>query len=440
VSVTSDPSSGPAFGPVATEERIAVLDVLRGFALLGIAIMNMGYFSMPMTADALEPRLFPAPHDRAAELFMSVLFAGKANSIFALLFGIGLTIQMDRAEAKGQEFTRMYLRRLLVLFVIGMVHAVFVWDGDVLHNYAVMGLLLLALRRVSNKALFAIAACSIGVPLLHTAYSMATNAPQTPSVAELAKLAHDDMRIFQHGTYWEQVGSRLYHLKLINFDMGMRGLGDPLLYMMLTTTIVMGLYVGRERILSNIEASASRIRRITWWCLGLGFGCALVASILVLLHKPEDHVSISDFFGGVFFTLNRPLLCVAYVGVIALLLLKAGPRRFLMILAPAGSMPLTNYLMQSLIATTLFNSYGFALFGRIGPLGNLFIAIALFSLQVVYSHHWMRRFQYGPLEWLWRYASYGKAPVMRRRFEVRPAVADGESALVGEMNIEPEVS
>lgn len=402
------------FGPVRPEERLVIIDVLRGFALLGIAIMNMAYFNSPMSADSLEPRLFPAAYDRAAEVFMTVFFAGKANSIFSLLFGVGLTIQMQRAEAKGQDVARMHWRRLGILFLIGAVHAIFIWDGDVLHNYAVMGIVLWALRRSSNRTLFSVIALSLAIPLGYLVYSTLANIPQSPSVAELAQLARDDMRIFQQGTYWEQVGARVWHLKLSYVDMGMRGLGQPLWYFMLTTTMVMGLYAGREKILSNIEANRERIRRITGWCLAIGLASALVAGILTLFHKPDDSLTPVSFLMAFLYTVNRPMLCIAYVGVLALLLLRPGSQRVLSWLGPAGRMPLTNYLMQSILATTLFNSYGFALFGRVGPLLGLGISIALFVLQVLYSHAWMRRFQYGPLEWFWRYAAYGQAPPMRR--------------------------
>src|SRR5262245_22420752 len=118
--------------PVSPEERIALLDVLRGFALLGIIIMNLPGFNTPWESCSLDPRLFPGLVDRAAALVMDFLVAGKANSTFSFLFGLGLTIQMHRAEARGGNIVPVYLRRLAFLFAIGAVHAVLVWSGDVL--------------------------------------------------------------------------------------------------------------------------------------------------------------------------------------------------------------------------------------------------------------------------------------------------------------------
>src|SRR5262245_45692227 len=147
-----------SFMPVASGERIVVLDVLRGFALLGIIIMNMGGFSLPADVGALEPRLFPGVADRAAELFMNTFFSGKANSLFSFLFGLGLTIQIARAEERGENVAPMYARRLVVLFLVGAAHAILIWNGDVLHNYAVLGLLLLVLRRASARVSFVLVA------------------------------------------------------------------------------------------------------------------------------------------------------------------------------------------------------------------------------------------------------------------------------------------
>src|SRR5688572_26292852 len=139
--------------PLIPEERIVVLDVLRGFALFGILVMNMSAFNRPWSSWAMQPRMFQGTVDLAFEFMKSTLFAGKANAIFSLLFGLGMAIQLNRATDRGGTMIPMYLRRLAVLFAIGAAHAVLVWHGDVLHIYAVLGLLLLAVRRVSDRGI-----------------------------------------------------------------------------------------------------------------------------------------------------------------------------------------------------------------------------------------------------------------------------------------------
>jgi uncharacterized protein len=222
------------------------------------------------------------------------------------------------------------------------------------------------------------------------------------------------MHIFQQGTYWEQVGARLFQMRIMHFVNAWNAHGEPIFAVQLMTTVMLGLYAGREKLLSNIEANLPRIRQLTGWTFALGALCAIGASVFLLLLKPGDTVTFTEVMLGILINLNRPLLCIAYIGIIVLLLQKPEPSRVLQIFAPCGSMPLTNYILQSVMATTLFYSYGFGLFGRVGPLVGFGIAVAIFAVQAVGSNWWVKRYQYGPLEWLWRYASYGKRPPLRR--------------------------
>jgi uncharacterized protein len=413
-SVGQEPTSqdAPTFRPVAPEERLVVLDVLRGFALLGIIIMNMAVFSLPWDAWALEPRLYPGFADRAAEFFMTTFFSGKANSIFSLLFGLGLTIQMARAEERGQKVVPMYVRRLVVLFLVGAAHCLLIWNGDVLHNYAVLGLLLLAVRRSSDRVIFALIGLSFIVPLARATYGIVTNEPPIHELPVFVERAHENLRIFQTGTYMDQVRLRISQTAEM-YTLSTRFIGAPMWYLTLTTTMLLGFYAGRKRLLADIPANAPRIRKVLWWSLGLGLACAASAAVLILLQKPTVVPTVTGLFIGLLYSLNRPLLCIAYVSGIALLLQKKRFEKLLMVLAAPGRMPLTNYLMQSLIATTIFNSYGLGLFGRVGPLLGMLVSVSIFVVQIFYSKWWLARFQYGPLEWLWRVAAYGEAPPMR---------------------------
>jgi uncharacterized protein len=405
--VTSAP-----LAPVAPGERIPVLDVLRGFALLGIIVMNMGGFSMPGSAGALDPRLFPGFADRAAEFFMTTFFAGKANSIFSFLFGLGLTIQMQRAEARGQRITALYLRRLFVLLLVGAAHGILLWDGDVLHVYAVLGLLLLAMRRAPNKLIFGVIALCLVAPVLRGGVALYTHEKPLYPVQFWVDLAHQHMRIFQQGTYAQQLAARLEGYER---GYGMIGTlrGHMWTYVSFSVTMLLGFYTGKMRILSDIAKNAPRLRKLTAWCLGFGVATATIMAILSALHRPTNVPTVRGFFLGLLFNVNRPLLCIAYIGAIALLLQSARFQRLLLVLANPGQMPLTNYLMQSVMATTIFYPYGFGLYGRVGPLLGLLVSVAIFGVQVVYSKWWLAHFQYGPLEWLWRAVTYGKLPPMR---------------------------
>jgi uncharacterized protein len=409
------PDPSPGLAPLVPEERIVVLDVLRGFALFGILVMNMKAFNMPWSSWAMQPRMFQGPLDRAFDFMKTALFAGKANAIFSLLFGLGMTIQLHRAATRGGRLVPMYLRRLAVLFVIGAAHLVLVWNGDVLHMYAVLGLLLLAVRRVPDRAIFALIAVLLIAPMLRAAWSLYFQEPPLHPVAHYEALAHAHMHVFQQGTYTAQIAARLGDLYEGYIEALPRLEGEIWMYASLAVTMLLGFVAGRRRLHEDVAAHAPAIRRVMVWCLGLGIAIAVSSAVLRMMQPPPTgRPTLSGFLMGVTFNLNRPLLCVGYVAALALLFQRARVRRVLLPLASAGAMPLTNYLLQSLIATTLFYSHGFALFGKVGPALGFAIAVAIFAVQIVLSRMWLAHYRFGPLEWLWRGAAYGKLPPIRR--------------------------
>jgi uncharacterized protein len=411
--MSEDPiQASPAFTPISPEERIAVLDVLRGFALLGILVMNMPAFNTPFSSWSLQPRLFPGPVDRAAMFVMELLVAGKANAIFSFLFGLGLTVQMQRADASGRGLAPVYLRRLAVLLVLGAAHGLLLWDGDVLHMYAVLGLLLLAVRRASDRLVLSIVALSLLAPLVRGGVALYFQETPRHPLPFWVQLAHEQMRIFQQGSYAEQVAARAFNVT--EWYSGIRRVqGIFWVYVSFTVSMLLGFLVGRRRMLENVAANAAWIRKATGWCLGLGILTAAGFATLSAIREPVGRPTVGGFFTGLLFNVSRPLLCIAYVGAIALLCQRARFWRVAGPLASVGRMPLTNYLLQSVFGTTLFYSYGFGLFGKVGPALGLVITAAIFAVQVVYSRWWMARFRFGPLEWLWRGATYGKLPALR---------------------------
>jgi uncharacterized protein len=416
----------PELAPVVPEERIVVLDVLRGFALLGILIMNMGGFNAPWSAWAIQPKLFPGLIDRTAEFVTESIFAGKANSIFSFLFGLGMTIQMERAASRGSKLVPMYLRRLAVLFLIGAAHAMLIWNGDVLHVYAVLGLLLLALRRASDRLVFALIAVFLIAPVLRSGWALYFQEPPRLPISHYAALAREQMITYQHGTYWEQVVSRYHDYGEFYVASAPRLQGAIWMFASFSVTMLLGFYAGRKRLFEDVAANAARFRRVMWWCLGIGLLCAVNFSILKAIRPPPTgNPTVISFAMGTLFNLHRPLLCVAYIAAIALLFQRDRVRRLLLPLASAGSMPLTNYILQSVIATTIYNSYGLGLFGEVGPALGFAISLTIFAVQIVYSRIWLTHFRFGPLEWLWKGASYGKLPPLRiaPKPETAPAVS-----------------
>jgi uncharacterized protein len=414
----------PELAPVVPEERIVVLDVLRGFALFGILIMNMSWFTTPWPAWAIDPPLFPGLLDRAVEFITGSIFAGKANSIFSFLFGLGMTIQMERAASRGGKLVPMYLRRLAALFAIGAAHGILIWNGDVLHSYAVLGLLLLALRRASDRVVFAVIGIFLIAPVVRSGWALYHQEPPLHPISYYVKLAHEQMHTYQHGTYWQQVVTRYHDYHEWYVEAAPRLQGAIWTVPSFGVTALLGFYAGRKRLFEDVKANAPKFRKAMWWCLALGLACAVSFSILKAIRPPPTgRPTLLGFSMSALFNLNRPLLCVAYIAAITLLFQRERVRRLLLPLARAGSMPLTNYILQSVIATTLYNSYGFGLFGRVGPALGLGISVIIFGIQIVYSRIWLAHFRFGPLEWLWKGAAYGKLSPIRIAARPEPAPA-----------------
>jgi uncharacterized protein len=397
--------------PLSAQQRIVTLDIVRGFALLGILIMNMPGFVSSFFIEADGSHLWSSPIDRGAELVRDMLFSGKFNSMFSLLFGIGFTIQFARMEqlAPGHA-TQLYLRRLLILLAIGLIHAMFVWTGDVLHVYAVLGLLLLlVMRHASDRTIITL----IVLLLLYPAFSgVARLLVVTPDitaalVAQAKGFEASNNLAYGSGTF--VAAAREHMREFAYFYDNVWSLWGTLgFYVQMATTMLLGVLVGRHRLAQRIPELLPLIRRIQWWALGVGLVCALTFGIIFEIQRTPGPTPLK-VLGSLAYTISRPSLMIFYVlTIVRLAQLPSWQARFAPI-AAAGKMPLTNYLMQSLICTTLMYGWGFGLWGTVGPAVQLVLAFAIFFLiQVPLSVLWLRRFEYGPLEYLWRVATYGR--------------------------------
>ncbi len=403
--LTTQSVAPPRSSPVEPAERIPVLDVLRGFALLGIAIINMSGFKTPDHAVAVE-RLYPGFWNHAASWLIDVFGDGKFNAIFSFLFGVGLTIQLERAEARQAPFVRLYLRRLAVLLALGLVHCFLIWNGDVLHIYAVLGLALLVCRRLPDRFVFALIVVLLMTPMAWSGYRFYHQTPPHLSRVQREEKARQELRIYGQGSYVEMTQNRAEGFR----EAYTQGWGYLFMCQM-GVTLLLGFYAGRRRFFRDLPAHLPLIRRVFWWGLASGLSCALFFATAHALRNPDqDRPTLLGLAGSIAYQLNRPLLSLVYIAGIVLLSERMTWRSRFGPLAAVGRMPLTNYLMQSVIATTIFYHYGFGLFGQVGPAVGLLISLGIYAVQVLYSGWWMARFRFGPLEWLWRAVTYGYFP------------------------------
>jgi uncharacterized protein len=408
--------------PVPAGERIYSLDLIRGFALLGIFIMNMPWFNTSFFAalDGREP--WPEWWDRWTEAATTVLFSGKFNSMFSLLFAVGFTIQLERLESRDlMRATSIYLRRIFWLFVFGALHLCVFWTGDVLHIYALLGLALLALHEKPYRALWTLFFALLLYPLAMGIYGYFTFGPsEREEFVAVAKawVASNDAA-YGHGSFLDAL--REHSRETFHMYTDPHALGGTLRFVaQVFATMILGLILGRARFFQNAVSHLPMVRRVQWWALAAGLlagGCFVTWRAMT-----PDLITPTPWriFAGTCYTLSRVLIMVFYVATLVRAAHNDAWRERLRPMATVGRMPLTNYLLQTLIATTLFYGWGFGLWGRVGPALDLVIAVAIFFvLQVPLSRWWLARHELGPMEWLWRRLTYGRLSAGTARHSFR---------------------
>jgi uncharacterized protein len=393
--------------PTLPTERIVTLDIIRGFALLGILVVNMSSFSGAWTE---QPTGWP---DQAAAFIVGVLFSGKFNSLFSMLFAIGFTLQLERLEERaGSDARWIYVRRLLALFVIGVAHAVLLWDGDVLHYYALLGFVLLFLRNVSDRTVVVLIAALLLVPGLRSLALLLFTTPEWTAarVALRQDLLSSAATALGAGSYADAVAFNLRALWGRYFSGP--GIETTVLlgYLLFLVTMLLGLLAGRHRWIQRAADNPTLMRRVQWWAFAVGVFSGVVSAVAARYTEPSVpsawFIVMRTAFG-----ISRVALMVFYVATIVRLAMSPRWLPRLMPFAAAGRMPLTNYLLQSVLCTTIFYSWGLGYWGQASAAAQFVLALAIFFVvQVPLSVLWFRRFTYGPMEYAWRVVSYGRRP------------------------------
>jgi uncharacterized protein len=423
-------------GPVARAERIVAVDVLRGFALLGILVMNVVAYALPDAAYTVPSAAGGfAGADRVAWLLSHVFFEFKMMTIFSMLFGAGLVLLAERAEERGADVRRIYRRRIGWLLVIGLVHAYLVWWGDILVAYAQCGVLIYFFRKRSPRALLVTGAafCVVGALMMlgfglflghargaaqEVAAAQAAGRAPAPGKKEMAD-GWNDMRkeldptpeevrenaVVYHGS-WHAIA--LHRAPKVIQMHTMAFLAFLLWRVGGTMLIGMGLMK-----LGVFSAARSDRFYGASMLVGFGLGFPLVAwgAWRLVSHDFDPLATMSgDFLPNYF---GSFLAALGYVGLVMTAVRRRWLQGLQQRLAAVGQMALTNYLTQSLICTTLFYGYGFDLFERLSRWQLLPLCLAIWILQLAWSPWWLARYRYGPFEWSWRSLTYAELQSLR---------------------------
>lgn len=413
-----------AAGPVGEGERLIELDVLRGLALLGVLVMNFVGFAGEgvMITSAQMAALPTAPLDEAAYWGVRWLVGDKANTVFATLFGLGFYLQLQRGEGRP-GFEARYRRRLAWLLVFGLLNVLFLWVWDILHLYAIAGFFLLAVRRWKTRSLVIVG----GI------LSLYSDKLQDWLIELLRLPVPSSDHIFTDAAILErQATAASGDYAAMIADAWQFTTADWLLNGLILAWIVyalgrfmLGAAIGRSGILDDIPRFLPLLRRVAWTALPAG----LLAGLVVRLVYTREWTPLGDsptlVHGAE--ALRSPaalLLAAGYCAAVVVALHGTWGKRVFGPFAAVGRMALTNYLAQGLLYGFILYGVppGLGLAGRIGSFYVLLICIAFFAVQIAFSHWWLARYRFGPMEWLWRALTYGERPQFRLS-GASPAVA-----------------
>jgi uncharacterized protein len=407
-----------AVAPIDAEHRVRELDVLRGLALFGVFLMNMiGLTEAEVMSTSIQVESLPtAPLDEMSLGIINWLFLDKANTLFAFLFGLGFYLQMERIEARGADFARIYRRRLAVLLFMGIVHIVFIWMWDILHLYALAGFALLAMRKAKTRTLLvggiflALFGRIVQDSLAEFAGLNSWHGYPSPYsdsavlVRQALSAAGDYIGLFRE----------FARLNLIDYVLNASIVGW-LLYAL--GRFMLGAWVGRHGWIQHAATYLPGFKRTLWATLPAGLILS-GASQLIFFYVQSEHTHAwehSLFVGRTLHLFAVPLLAAGYVCATVVALHTPLGRRLLTPFAWSGRMALTNYFCQSVFyALVVFGvGPGLDLAGRIGATEVFAMIVVAYAIQVLFSRGWLARFRYGPAEWVWRGLTYGKWPQLR---------------------------
>ena len=434
---------GPA--PLASGERIASIDVLRGFSLFGILWMNIVAFALPGAAYG-DPTVAGGAHgaDLVFWFVSQVLVEGKMRTIFSLLFGAGVVLLTTRAEQRGAGVVTadIYYRRTIWLIVFGLLHAYLIWSGDILYGYGIAGLFLFPFRKQTPRFLIIagllVLAMIVPKSILEgrRIASVRAAAAAADTLAARGNALTDEQREAQEE--WDGMRKEMkpspaeVAKEIADHRAGYRTLflrrmdevseGESKGYYRFGFFDVAGMMLIGMGLVKLGVLSAARSRRF-YLTLGLlGYGIGLPINIFMAAWDVARRFDPAEMFVGYSgYDIGRLSVALGHVAVVMLIcrsrLLRGATAR----LAAVGRMALSNYLGTSLLCVLLFEGFGLGLYGRLARAQLLFVVLPVWLAQAILSPIWLRRFRYGPMEWVWRSLTYWSRLPMRRRFETERA-------------------
>ena len=400
--------NGNSYSPVRSSDRIEILDVYRGFAIFGIFVVNIEIMNCVFFNQGEFNAQWSGTLNDLADRIRQLFFYTKFFPIFSFLFGLGIAMQALKRIQNGAGSGGFFIRRMFFLFLIGAGHILFLWSGDVVHLYAVLGLFTVLLLRVRSSLLLFAAVILLIFPfydqLFGWIYGWLGFKPET---ALSGYTSEEITQTLRNGGYWEGVVFRAREYAS-NIPMLINYLA-PLAFSM----FLLGLYIGKKRIYSDIPAFVSRITKPVMVVILLATVYRLFFLFIALdagWHRDE---SLGPWLGKLM-VICDVLTGLFYLWLIGWLWRFDWWKKVLRPFTYVGRMALSNYLLQSIFGLLLFSSLGLGLYETMSPWETLLAAVLFFVFQIFLSRLWLRVFKFGLFEWLWRCLSYGQFFPLRR--------------------------
>jgi uncharacterized protein len=383
----------------ALRVRVQDIDVLRGFALLGILVVNITFAASGYPIHVAEDPAFASWLDEAARWLSTTFFDMKFYLLFSFLFGYSFTLQTEAAARAGVTFKPRMVRRLVGLFGIGALNMVFLMTGDILTVYALIGAILLAMRGVRDRTAIIVAGAMYGYLLLgmgSTVLFVDTSSFLDP--AAMLTQGHETT-VNLAGGFGSVIGEHLAALPL--YSVSQLTMQGPTTLAML----LLGMVAGRRRLLAGLTGREPVLRTIQM----IGFPVGIAGGVFYASAGGNG-----DTLGVLVSAMTAPFLAAAYGATLLRAVHGARGRSIGSALAPAGRMALSNYLGQSVATLLIFTGVGFGLVGQVSPLEMVLTAFAIFAGQVAFSRWWLGRFGHGPAEWVLRWITNAARPAWQR--------------------------
>jgi uncharacterized protein len=427
------------FAPVSQRERLSSVDVVRGIAVLGILLMNIIGFAFHVAAYG-DPTVAGGADGVNWWVYAinAVLVDGKMRGIFSIVFGAGVVILTSRALERGAaaDAADIYYRRTIWLMLFGIAHAYLLWFGEILYPYALLGLLLYPMRRLSVRALVitgAVLCVLLTLAMTGEAFrglSLRDEAAAADAAQRAGQPLTDEQRDTQHEWHERITGAKPDVRELARVNAAFQGSFvsalkerallvaqfhfTPMYFPFLWDMLAMMLF-GMAMIKSGVLSAEKSFAFYTKMAL-IGYGIGIPLSVWFVWRNVQsnfDHVAMG--FNGILYEPARIPVCLAHVAVV-MMVVKAGCLRPITSrLAAVGQMALSNYILQSVICSTVFYGYGFGLFGTLQRYQAYYVVLACWIVHLTWSPWWLRRYQFGPLEWCWRSLTYWQRQPMRLR-------------------------